>query len=171
MLPEYYCQSDNVFVIETSVTKAISEAYQKIFQSKTWYSGHIVIWWNNKLLLILIYFYANLINMKYLFTGWVHPHVQIGIKRVMDTNHQLATYIRNIQLYLYLKLKIINVIFIFIKILNFKKCLLEIHQMMSGKIWVIFKNFQESNYLGWKIRLPCKNYLNYVFHNALSRME
>ena len=48
MLPEYCCQSDDVFVIETSATKAISKTYQKIFQSKTRYSGHIVIGWNDK---------------------------------------------------------------------------------------------------------------------------
>src|SRR5688572_29327245 len=48
MLPEYCCQSDDIFVIETNATKAISKTYQKIFQSKTRYSGHIVIGWNNK---------------------------------------------------------------------------------------------------------------------------
>ena len=48
ILPKYYCQSDDVFVVETSATKAISKAYQKIFRTKTRYSGHIVLGWNNK---------------------------------------------------------------------------------------------------------------------------
>lgn len=48
MLPKYYCQSGNFFVIETSATKAISKTYQDIFQNKTRYSGHIVMGWNNK---------------------------------------------------------------------------------------------------------------------------
>ena len=119
------------------------------------------------LILIFNHFHANLANMKYLFMDWVHLRIWIGIRRVMDTNHQLYTYIRNIQLYLYLKSKIINAIFIFIKILNFKKHLSEIHQMMFGKIRVLFKNFKEKNYLGWNIRLHFKIYLNYAFHNSL----
>ena len=48
VLPEYYCQSDDVLAVETSATKAISKAYQKIFRTKTRYSGHIVLGWNNK---------------------------------------------------------------------------------------------------------------------------
>src|ERR1044072_4893908 len=48
MLPEYYCQSDEFWVIETSATKAVSEIYQKIFQNKTQYSGSIVMGWDNK---------------------------------------------------------------------------------------------------------------------------
>ncbi|CAB4410648.1 unnamed protein product [Rhizophagus irregularis] len=48
MLPEYYCQSGDFFVIETSATKAISKTYQNIFQNKTRYSGHVVMGWNNK---------------------------------------------------------------------------------------------------------------------------
>src|SRR5436190_53841 len=34
VLPEYYCQSDDIFVVETSATKAISKAYQKFFELK-----------------------------------------------------------------------------------------------------------------------------------------
>ncbi len=34
ILPEYYCQSDDVLAVETSATKAISKAYQKIFELK-----------------------------------------------------------------------------------------------------------------------------------------
>ncbi|GET62624.1 hypothetical protein GLOIN_2v1788841 [Rhizophagus irregularis DAOM 181602=DAOM 197198] len=34
MLPEYYYQSCDFFVIETSATKAISKTYQNIFQNK-----------------------------------------------------------------------------------------------------------------------------------------
>ncbi|PKB95723.1 hypothetical protein RhiirA5_436167 [Rhizophagus irregularis] len=41
MLPEYYYQSCDFFVIETSATKAISKTYQNIFQNKIRYSGHI----------------------------------------------------------------------------------------------------------------------------------
>jgi hypothetical protein len=48
MLPEYYCQSDDFWVIETSATKAISKIYQNIYQNKTRYSGHIITGWNNK---------------------------------------------------------------------------------------------------------------------------
>jgi hypothetical protein len=47
-LPEYYCQSGEFSVIETSATKAISKIYQNIFQIRTQYSGHVVIGWNNK---------------------------------------------------------------------------------------------------------------------------
>ena len=47
-MPEYYCQSGDFSVTETSATKAISKAYQNIFQNKTRYSGHIAIGWNNK---------------------------------------------------------------------------------------------------------------------------
>ena len=43
ILPEYYCQSDDFWVIETSATKAISKVYQHFFQNKTRYSGSIVI--------------------------------------------------------------------------------------------------------------------------------
>ena len=47
-MPEYYCQSGDFSVIETSATKAISKIYQNIFQNKTWYSSHIITEWNNK---------------------------------------------------------------------------------------------------------------------------
>ena len=48
LLPEYYCQSGEFSVIETSATKAISKIYQNIFQTRTRYSGHIIMGWNNK---------------------------------------------------------------------------------------------------------------------------
>ncbi|RIA86477.1 hypothetical protein C1645_829198 [Glomus cerebriforme] len=48
MLPEYYCQSGNFLVTETSATKAISEICQNIFQTKTQYSGAIIMEWNDK---------------------------------------------------------------------------------------------------------------------------
>src|SRR6266496_5702775 len=48
MLPEYFCQSGEFWVIETSATKAVSEVYQNIFQKKTQYSGSIVMGWDNK---------------------------------------------------------------------------------------------------------------------------
>ena len=55
MLPEYYCQSDDVFVVETSATKAISKAYQNVFQTKTRYSGHIIVLgWNTKKIIDII---------------------------------------------------------------------------------------------------------------------
>ncbi|CAB4473438.1 unnamed protein product [Rhizophagus irregularis] len=48
MLPEYFCQSGEFWVIETSATKAVSEVYQNIFQKKTRYSGSIIMGWDNK---------------------------------------------------------------------------------------------------------------------------
>ncbi|CAB4437196.1 unnamed protein product [Rhizophagus irregularis] len=48
MLPEYFCQSGDFWIIETSATKAVSEIYQNIFQNKTRYSGSIVMGWDNK---------------------------------------------------------------------------------------------------------------------------
>ncbi|RGB23972.1 hypothetical protein C1646_676728 [Rhizophagus diaphanus] len=54
MLPEYCCQSNDIFVIKTNATKAISQTYQKIFQNKTQYSGHVVIGWNDKKLIDIL---------------------------------------------------------------------------------------------------------------------
>jgi hypothetical protein len=48
VLPEYYCQSGDFLVVETSATKAVSNIYQNIFQTKTRYSGSIIMGWNDK---------------------------------------------------------------------------------------------------------------------------
>jgi len=63
MLPEYFCQSGEFWVIEASTTKAVSEVYQNIFQKKTRYSGSIVMGWDNKMffhpMLIFVHFHIN----------------------------------------------------------------------------------------------------------------
>ncbi|POG61118.1 hypothetical protein GLOIN_2v1786985 [Rhizophagus irregularis DAOM 181602=DAOM 197198] len=47
-LPEYYCISDQVEVIEASLTKAILTVYANIFKNSTRYSGHAIMGWNDE---------------------------------------------------------------------------------------------------------------------------
>jgi hypothetical protein len=46
ILPEYYCQSGDFFVIETSATKAISKTYQNIFQNNWKHIILVILLWD-----------------------------------------------------------------------------------------------------------------------------
>ena len=53
-LPEYYCKSDHVEVIETSSTKAVLTVYSRIFKNSTRYSGHAIMGWNDENILEIL---------------------------------------------------------------------------------------------------------------------
>ncbi len=53
-MPEYYCKSDHVEVIETSPTKAVLTVYSRIFKNSTRYSSHTIMGWNDENILEIL---------------------------------------------------------------------------------------------------------------------
>jgi len=51
LLPEYHCKSEQFEAVENNPTKAISTVYAQIFNTKTRYSGYIIMGWTDETIL------------------------------------------------------------------------------------------------------------------------
>ncbi|RHZ86373.1 hypothetical protein Glove_51g25 [Diversispora epigaea] len=68
LIPQYYCECNNITSISSSSSTAISNLYKKIFKNATRYSGPLVMGWDNE----------EIVQKLYENIGWIPFSINIG---------------------------------------------------------------------------------------------